>query len=618
VADQLREARRAESELRTALEETKQARPSAPDDPMLATAVGEETRRVLQAAHEAARDIVSASERRAAEVVGGAENIVAERVRVAEAAAEEVMDRTKAEAAAVLEATRDQCRRMVEEARDARRRILEDLVEKRHGLHLQLEQLRAGKDALSEIVESVSTSVLASVAAVRARLEGAEGQARLAAAGAFAEPEADEIEIEALIPEPALELPPTAAGEEQPASAPDAMDTVAPPPALPAEADVATEAVEASSAEEPLRVGAEPSASDMVEGAPALDALFARIRADQISDEPIATTESEPIATPEPEPIAATGTAKSQASEPVEGPAASGDVPADASPGGGQSEVRTVREPQPGSGTGSEVTESRGDAGGTVLLEEAPPVDLVDAIGPDELRTDPRTVLLARRGELLGPVVGDLARSLKRQLRLEENELLDAFRNLKRGATPSALVPASAMTQRILEASLPALEAAAHAGELFAGELLDTGRRHPSAAHSGPGAREIAARLAEQVVEPIRRRVADGLAERSGSEADEGGAGAVVGPAFRDWKGARVDGVAEDYAADAFAAGTVRASRARGAGVSWIVQEGGSNCPDCDDNGIAGVQRAGEAFPTGHAHPPVHPGCRCLLVPVLG
>jgi hypothetical protein len=39
--------------------------------------------------------------------------------------------------------------------------------------------------------------------------------------------------------------------------------------------------------------------------------------------------------------------------------------------------------------------------------------------------------------------------------------------------------------------------------------------------------------------------------------------------------------------------------------------------PDCLDNALAGPLAFGEAFPTGHTHPPAFEGCRCLLVAVV-
>ena len=47
----------------------------------------------------------------------------------------------------------------------------------------------------------------------------------------------------------------------------------------------------------------------------------------------------------------------------------------------------------------------------------------------------------------------------------------------------------------------------------------------------------------------------------------------------------------------------------------WVVDDDVAECPDCDDNALAGPVPSGEAFPTGHPHPPAHAGCRCLLAP---
>jgi hypothetical protein len=44
-----------------------------------------------------------------------------------------------------------------------------------------------------------------------------------------------------------------------------------------------------------------------------------------------------------------------------------------------------------------------------------------------------------------------------------------------------------------------------------------------------------------------------------------------------------------------------------------VVDEEGQ-CPDCDDNALAGPVTKGQPYPTGQPHPPAHPGCRCILV----
>ena len=52
-----------------------------------------------------------------------------------------------------------------------------------------------------------------------------------------------------------------------------------------------------------------------------------------------------------------------------------------------------------------------------------------------------------------------------------------------------------------------------------------------------------------------------------------------------------------------------------GAVLRWIPLVEG-RCADCDDNALEPTVK-GRAFPTGQAHPPAHPGCRCLLAPAV-
>jgi hypothetical protein len=195
---------------------------------------------------------------------------------------------------------------------------------------------------------------------------------------------------------------------------------------------------------------------------------------------------------------------------------------------------------------------------------------------------------------------------IKRQLRLEQNELLDAFRNLRKGIEAASLLPGEEMTARLASGAGEAVAAAFSAGHAFAARDLDpppsTKRRPPAEIGA------IARALGEAVVAPIRRRLEIGLLE----EHEE--ATAAIGAAFREWKGIGADQAAADFSIRAFSAGVLDAAKTCGRRVSWIVDDGDSRCPDCDDNAIAGAQAAGSPFPTGHEHPPIHPGCRCLLV----
>jgi hypothetical protein len=52
-----------------------------------------------------------------------------------------------------------------------------------------------------------------------------------------------------------------------------------------------------------------------------------------------------------------------------------------------------------------------------------------------------------------------------------------------------------------------------------------------------------------------------------------------------------------------------------GSRVCWSVDPDGPQCPDAEDNALAGVLVLGEEFPTGDTNAPAHMGCRCLVVP---
>jgi hypothetical protein len=104
----------------------------------------------------------------------------------------------------------------------------------------------------------------------------------------------------------------------------------------------------------------------------------------------------------------------------------------------------------------------------------------------------------------------------------------------------------------------------------------------------------------------LRRRIADG--------ADDGEeVGERVGAAYREWRGERIERLVGDFAVQAFSAGVAAAVSSEGL-VRWVLTSS-NGCSDCDDNALAGAVPMGEGFPTGHAYPPAHSGCRCLVAP---
>lgn len=238
--------------------------------------------------------------------------------------------------------------------------------------------------------------------------------------------------------------------------------------------------------------------------------------------------------------------------------------------------------------------------------------------------TEPDVESLARRDHLLSPVTAKLGRALKRALQDDQNDLLNALRQATRKPVLDELAPVGGQLERFVAAAGEHLAKAYEVGAAFLvqGDSVEgpsVSAPSPSETTSFQAGTALAAELADDLSGMLRQRIEEALSELDGSL--EGSADAA-GVAYREWKGSRVEGLAGDFTTRAFAVGelAVLESVAKGGGplVRWAVEDddGGGSCPDCDDNALAGPLVPGTGFPTGHSHPPVHPGCRCLLVPV--
>jgi DivIVA domain-containing protein len=622
------------------------------DEATLTAALGTETARVLHSAHEVAAEMLAKSEAEANRLLTeGREEIeqsrahtearLAEKSDAIETAAAELqerieqqsaatMERSRREADAMLDQARETCRAMVEEAQGLRARVLADLSKRRKVLHVQIEQLRAGREQLAETVHDVRRSV----DTIATELFAAEDNARLAAEAAGREaldrvdtatPEelaaqllADEHESVVAI-ETGTDVPIEAVA---PVGEPIAVEGDAPseaeaeaPGALGAEG--ASEAPSGSSEfydqlevrgpEGVQIIGAVVAGAEAGEAQPTVpeetleespgpeevDALFAKLRAARQTEEP---PEAVPEPVPESVPDAVAETAEP---DPVD-PAPPKPAPKAASKSGGKSAPKSggkspAKSAVPPAPPEVAVSEQTGEA-------SEPPEDDEDD-GPPEERS-PQAI---RRDELIDPVVTTLSRRLKRTLQDSQNELLDSLRSNGSRWSTDLLPDETEHLDSFSTAALPALEQAAAAGVSFSGLRGATGPKTDVLLG-------IAHDLALAVVGPLRRRLAggDGL-----DGADESMVAEHVGSAFREWKGERIERLAGDHVVAAFSAGTIAAAEgASPSPLEWVaVSDSGDNpCPDCEDNGLSGSLAPGEEYPTGHRHPPAHSGCRCLLV----
>ncbi len=530
-----------EVDLRAALARAEDlaANPSV-DEATLTSALGHETARVLRSAHEAAAEIsarasaeadalqsrastradelISRATAEAAALAEKSQAAAAEKMAAAEAAAAELRRRAEHEAAAMLDSarieaeellssTRSECRSMLQEAQDLRSKVLADLTTRRRELHAQIEQLRAGRQRLAQVIGEVRRSV----ERIGDDLERAENDSR--------------------------SLPTT----RKTAPAAQASPRVQGPSAVEEPGPSAVE---------------EPGPSAVEEPRASVDELFARLR--------------------------------SAAPESV----GSGSHP--------QASAVTEEDGTPAEDVGSAVDAAVTEEPGTPAEDVGSAVDA--AVAPEPL--------FAKRDELLAPVVTDLSRRLKRALQDDQNDLLDRIRSSK-AWEPGLLGEVRAHEARFAESAADQLRKAASS----AGAYLEACGVPGGAVERGDSPRldldGQSVELARSIVSVLRRRIEQ---EAGRLAPDDDAIVEKVGSAYREWKGARIERLAEDSVVAAFSTGLLWRIP-DSASIAWRVDPSTDACPDCADNALAGSLPRGEQFPTGHPHPPAHPGCRCLIVP---
>jgi DivIVA domain-containing protein len=82
---------------------------------------------------------------------------------------------------------------------------------------------------------------------------------------------------------------------------------------------------------------------------------------------------------------------------------------------------------------------------------------------------------------------------------------------------------------------------------------------------------------------------------------------------YQRWKSSVVNYVSGDIVALAFSLG-VQSNLKEGSRVVWCTPLNGCCSTGCHDNGLAGSQMFGKAFPTGHTFAPIGPNCRSLVI----
>jgi DivIVA domain-containing protein len=278
--------------------------------------------------------------------------------------------------------------------------------------------------------------------------------------------------------------------------------------------------------------------------------------------------------------------------------------------------IRAATDETPGEADGPSATAAEGSGGAVATVvevrEEAvePAADIVgeaeaggeaDTEEAEEESEGPDAAIIAQRDALLSPISAQLSRHIKRALGDDQNRLLDVLRSTPKVGGETLLGAEDLHLSMFITAAQGHLAEAFAAGTVFAGVAEGT-------VPSGPAVEQAAAGLARTVVTMLRRRIVDGSDD--GEEVAE-----RVGAAFREWRGERIERLVGDFAVQAFSAGVAASSPTDGL-VRWVLTSP-NGCSDCDDNALAGAVPLAEGFPTGHAYPPAHSGCRCLVTPAI-
>ena len=582
-----------ERELRAAQRGTTNAN-VALDEEVVTRLLGEEAARILSTAREAASQIKVRAEENASRVLREATD-EAQRLREeAEIESSRRRQDAAADAESELQMAKQQGRDMVNEARAYRERVLGELARRREMARQQIEQLVHGRDRLLQAFERARIAAVDVMAEMTPLGEGANEYVNLS-------PTTGPVPL--MVPAEELRR---AAREQQAAAEEPAVDEIVADVEAETELEVEDEPV-AADVEEEL---ADEDADDVVETAALYDVELEEPDTDvvaldiQPADDTELDTDDDgtiapvvslfggdtaPTAEPAVEAAPSKGTvddlfAKLRASRTDAVAERTRQAEADVEP---EAEL----EPEP----------AVVDATEELSVFQASPVAPATEVAYDDTP-------FGRRDAELTPLIVAAARKLKRVLADEQNEVLHSLRNAKSVRDLSDLLPAeSEHVQHYAGAIHDELVAAAVAGAASVDD--GTVKDHTKAVTKGNALDPAVKALTTSIVQPLRDRLERAVADADGDAAD---LTAIIRSVYREWKNQRIDEHLDDIAQLAFGRGALVAL-APGTPVCWTVDPNGPDCPDAEDNALAGVVKAGDPFPTDHVCAPAHEGCRCML-----
>ena len=619
-----------ENELRT-MQTRGMSAPGRLDEETVTTLLGEEAARVLSTARDASTQIRDRAEESATRLVKDAAEDAARIRESAMIEAARINEDAAHDAEAEIEMAKQQGRDMVNEARAYREKVLSELSRRRDAARGQIEQLLHGRDRLLNAFERArlaSEDVINGLADAhdepefivdltpttgpipivnpdhspvkvfdRETAEVAETVEVAVSTTVIFDHETAEV-VETTITDVVVEI-----SEPEVTEPEDVVEDVVDV------ADVITEAVEeiietaVISAEHPVhglsRFDEAASESPVIEETPADDnqtnvvSLFGRGR--RGSDVPEVPEVAEVVEVPE-----AVAVVEEKAAKPASGV---DDIFA---------KLRA--------GTTADVA-AKVEAAEPVIQKQpvttAPVVEEVVAKeSSPKKKSKPKQEIIAadparfaERDEALSGLVVTMARKLKRVLADEQNNVLEHLRG-KRSSLE-------------MDAFLGTVEehAVRYAESIAEDSMAAAGSGAKSVKTAGGSSRRVTQKaVASHVKDSVTAGLVAGFREDTRiaigeAEGDREILASLMRDVYRKWKTDLIDQHVDDLACTSYSKGGFLALEPQ-TRVSWMVDPEAACCSECEDNSLAGAVTKGEEFPTGHAMPPAHPGCRCLVCPV--
>jgi DivIVA domain-containing protein len=571
-----------ESELK-AMQTRGMSAPGMLDEEVVTALLGEEAARVLGTAREASSQIRLRAEEAATRLVKEASSDATRLREEAELEAVRRREDAAADAEAEIELAKQQGRDMVNEAREYREKVLTELARRRELAREQIEQLIHNRDRLLNAFERArlaTDDVMTGLVSVDhdlpreyINLAPTTGPVPTIVlervVEAFAEAEA-ETQAEAESPEVVELFDHTKLEEIEPEAtqevAVEVIEEVAPVEEVLVEMEVVEAIVEETPAVEVIETTAvvEDEKSNVVN-------LFSK-------DRP--RPETSGGVNPEHPSVDKTVAPKSDANaQAVENLFA-------------RLREATVDKAASNAVSGGKVVEPRKSTKKAEVVEET-----ATAVVPVQPMHDAGA--FAKRDEVLAPVVVAMSRKLKRVLADEENEVLEYLRGKKNALTVDAMVG----------------EQEVHAkryGDAISEDIMAAAKGAAKSAKVTDVIPTVDVLIGVQLVKPLRDRLAKAI-EQNGT--DRVAMAKALRGVYRQWKSQHIDEQVDDIACLSYSRGFFAGVKP-GTQVCWMVDPNGPECPDAEDNSLAGSIALGKDFPTGNLHPLAHAGCRCLLAPV--